>query len=104
MDIPPDILNVQLLYSWSPFKAKGVHLTFAQHVETRLESARCSHWGPAVYKWQGRVLSGPYSGKTGILIGDTDNLRQYIKQYVSGTLEERRKGTQPFFSYASQSR
>jgi hypothetical protein len=68
-----------------------VHQTFAQHVTSRLERSRCSHWGSAVYKWEGPLSKGPNAGKTGVLIGETKNLRQRIKQYVSGTQERGNK-------------
>ena len=80
-------LLAELSYEWLPFTFAAVHLTFAQHCGTRLESSRCSHWGPAVYKWEGAVSSGPNSGKVGVLIGETDDLRQRIKAYISGTQE-----------------
>jgi hypothetical protein len=63
------------------------HLSFAQHCGARLNSTRCSHWGPAVYKWEGRLATGPHSGKIGVLIGETGDLRQRVKQYVGGTQE-----------------
>jgi len=84
-------LNAELMYSWEPFTVDGAHLTFAQHVEARLQRNRCSHWGPAVYKWEGPVTSGPNAGTIGLLIGETDDLRQRIKQYVSGTQERGNK-------------
>lgn len=65
----------------------GAHLTFAEHVQARLEEHRCSCWGPAVYKWEGPLAAGPHSGKVGVLIGETGDLRQRIKQYISGTQE-----------------
>ncbi len=84
-------LTAVLVYEWKPFTLDGVHLTFGQHVQARIESRRCSCWGPAVYKWEGSVLEGPHAGKTGILIGETSDLRQRIKQYVSGTQERGNK-------------
>ncbi len=82
-----EILNTELSYLWEPFESGGCHLTFAQHVAERLEASRCSHWGPAVYKWEGLVAAGPHKGRLGILIGETADLRHRIKQYVSGTQE-----------------
>ena len=84
-------LAAELEYSWRPFAVDGQHLTFRQHVSTRLESHRCSHWGPAVYKWEGSVTDGPHAGETGVLIGETSDLRQRIKQYISGTQERGNK-------------
>jgi hypothetical protein len=60
-------------------------------VSARLERALCSWWGPAIYKWEGTVRSGPNAGKTGVLIGETGDLRQRVKQYVSGTQERGNK-------------
>jgi hypothetical protein len=77
-------LFAQLSYEWKPFTLDGIHLTFTQHIASRLEQTRCSHWGSAVYKWEGMVNSGQNAGKTGVLIGETENLRQRIKNYVSG--------------------
>ena len=85
--MPNETLSVELSYSWLPFTVDGDHLTFAQHGGSRLDSARCSHWGPAVYKWEGKLASGPQAGKVGVLIGETGDLRQRIKQYVAGTQE-----------------
>jgi hypothetical protein len=84
-------LIAELDYSWKPFVVDGLHLTFRQHVSTRLESHRCSHWGPAVYKWEGPINDGPHAGQVGVLIGETSDLRQRIKQYVSGTQERGNK-------------
>jgi len=84
-------LVAQLRYEWVPFTVDGAHLTFAQHVQTRLERKRCSAWGPAVYKWEGLVDRGPHAKKVGILIGETGDLRQRIKQYVSGTQDRGNK-------------
>jgi len=84
-------LTAQLRYSWQPFLVAGRHLSFADHVSARLERGLCSWWGPAIYKWEGPVRSGPNAGKIGILIGETGDLRQRIKQYVSGTQERGNK-------------
>ena len=84
-------LSAELEYSWRPFVVDGQHLTFRQHVSTRLDQYRCSHWGPAVYKWEGPVTDGPHAGQLGLLIGETSDLRQRIKQYISGTQERGNK-------------
>ena len=81
----------EIEYSWRPFTLDGRHLSFADHVTARLEERRCSCWGPAVYKWQGPVKSGPQTGKLAILIGETGDLRQRIKQYVTGTQDRGNK-------------
>lgn len=78
-----DFLNMELEYSWEPFTFQGKHLTFHEHRRSRLSSAACSHWGPAVYKWEGLLTKGEHMGETGVLIGQCDDLRQRIKQYVS---------------------
>ena len=72
-------------YQWEPFEVEGKHLSFYEHKTTRLNQNKCSHWGAAIYKWEGMLDDGPNSGRKGILIGETDNLRQRIKQYISGT-------------------
>lgn len=84
-------LTAELKYSWQPFLVAGRHLSFTDHVSARLERGLCSWWGPAIYKWEGPVHSGPNAGKIGILIGETGDLRQRIKQYVSGTQERGNK-------------
>src|SRR5262245_47316977 len=80
-------LTADIEFSWRPFTLSGNHLSFDQHAVTRLEKPRRSCWGPAVYKWQGLLKAGPRAGKIGVLIGETGDLRQRIKQYVSGTQE-----------------
>ena len=82
---PPDRLGVSLTYSWEPFTFRGRHLTFADHRVTRLSAHDCSHWGAVVYKWEGLIAEGDHAGEMGILIGESQDLRQRIKQYVSGT-------------------
>jgi hypothetical protein len=82
-----ETLTVEFSYSWLPFTVDGAHLSFTEHCGTRLDSMRCNHWGPAVYKWEGRLATGPQAGKLGVLIGETGDLRQRIKQYVAGTQE-----------------
>ena len=72
-------------YEWEPFTCAGTHLTFDAHRTTRLDARTCSHWGPAIYKWEGGIHEGPHAGGTGVLIGETGDLRQRIKQYVHGT-------------------
>ncbi len=72
-------------YVWEPFTFNGRHLSFKEHCGTRLNEANCSHWGAAVYKWEGLLTQGAQVGKVGVLIGETDDLRQRIKQYISGT-------------------
>jgi hypothetical protein len=84
-------LIVELKYCWEPFLVGGRHLSFAEHVSARLNRTRCTWWGPAIYKWEGALKSGPNADKTGVLIGETGNLRQRIKQYVSGTQERGNK-------------
>ena len=78
-------LATNLSYKWKPFLLDGVHLTFKQHVISRLEQAKCSHWGSAIYKWEGEITQGINGKKTGVLIGETGDLRQRVKQYISGT-------------------
>ena len=84
-------IQATLEYQWEPFTLRGHHLTFTEHVNSRLEEAHSSHWGPAVYRWRGLLKQGPYSGRVGVLIGETNNLRQRIKQYIAGTQERGNK-------------
>jgi hypothetical protein len=83
--------TAEVKYSWQPFSLDANHLSFGDHVTARLERHRCNFWGPAVYKWEGIIKSGPHMGKRGVLIGETSDLRQRIKQYVSGTQERGNK-------------
>jgi hypothetical protein len=91
MSASPQTMNVELKYTWQPFAVGGKHLSFSEHITARLERGLCSWWGPAIYKWEGPVHSGPKTGKVGVLIGETGDLRQRIKQYVSGTQERGNK-------------
>jgi hypothetical protein len=84
-------LITKLDYSWAPFTVDGKHLSFLDQMRARLQKARCSHWGPVVYKWEGLVTSGPNAGKPGVLVGETGDLRQRVKQYVSGQQESGNK-------------
>jgi len=81
-------LLLHLKYEWEPFTVSGKHLTVAEHKVTRLNRTQCSHLGAVVYKWEGLLQSGPHAGKIGILIGETGDLRQRIKQYATGTQEQ----------------
>src|SRR5207249_2611212 len=87
-NVVPERLNTGIEFAWHPFTLLATHLSFRQHAKARLDKRWCSCWGPAVYKWEGRLTSGPQSGKIGILIGETDDLRGRIKQYVTGTQEQ----------------
>lgn len=78
-------LNLSLEYVWEPFTVKDAHLTFQELTNTRLNKAECSHWGIVVYKWEGFITKGANTGNIGVLIGETTDLRQRIKQYISGT-------------------
>ncbi len=59
--------------------------TKRRHTSSRLEKAGSSHWGNAIYMWRGEILRRPQTGNTGILIGETKDLRARIKQYATGT-------------------
>lgn len=78
-------IDFQLEYGWKPFTLCGRHLSFRDHCISRLSKADCNHWGAAVYKWEGLVKEGEHAGQTGVLIGETGDLRSRVKQYVSGT-------------------
>ncbi len=95
---------VNLQYSWEPFMVGGYHLTFSEHVAARLERGQCSCWGPSVYKWEGIVQSGVHAGKRALLVGETGDIRQRIKQYVSGTQERGNKLWRETFLSVSDTR
>ncbi|MEA1968769.1 MAG: hypothetical protein U9N77_11205 [Thermodesulfobacteriota bacterium] len=80
-------LIFQIKYEWTPFKVNGRHLIFHEYKNNgiRLERGKCSHWGAAIYKWEGTMTEGANKGKTGILIGETDDIRARLNQYKSGT-------------------
>ena len=80
-----DELQVSFRNSWVPFTLWGEHFCFRLHSRSRLEKAGSSHWGGAIYMWRGEILRGPQTGNTGILIGETKDLRARIKQYATGT-------------------
>ncbi|SRR6266540_3698778 len=84
-------LSFNLQHDWSAFTVGGFHLNFEEHRIARLSQVDSSDWGPAIYKWEGPITQGEHSGQVGVLIGETDNLRQRIKQYVSGTQESGNK-------------
>ena len=80
-------LIFQLEYEWVPFKVNNRHLIFSEYEDNgiRLEQGKCSHWGAAIYKWEGIITEGENQGKTGILVGETDDIRTRLNQYKSGT-------------------
>jgi hypothetical protein len=78
-------LSFDLEYVWEPFTFQGKHLTFEEHRNVRLRRGDCSHWGAVVYKWEGLLTQGDHAGEVGVLIGETGDLRQRIKQYIAGT-------------------
>lgn len=63
------------------------HLIFGEYEKDRVRFVQgdCSHWGPAIYKWEGIVTEGENQGKTGILIGETHDIRARLNQYKTGT-------------------
>ena len=77
--------TVSFDYQWEPFTVDDYHYSLREHSSKRLSMESSSHWGAAIYKWQGRLTSGQHSGKLGVLIGETDDLRQRINQYKTGT-------------------
>lgn len=86
-------LTFHFEYEWVPFKINGRHLTFRDYEtnSVRLVKEECSHWGAAIYKWEGTITEGEKQGKTGILIGETDDIRARLNQYKSGTQENGNK-------------
>lgn len=78
-------LNFDFEYIWEPFTFRGRHLTFEEHRNVRLRKGDCSHWGAVVYKWEGLLTQGDHASEVGVLIGETGDLRQRTKQYITGT-------------------
>jgi len=86
-------LTFQFEYEWMPFKANSRHMSFLDYESNsvRLLKGECSHWGAAIYKWEDTISEGDKQGKTGILIGETDDIRARLNQYKSGTQENGNK-------------
>lgn len=84
-----DKLHLDLEYEWEPFTVSGQHLTFAQLRERELFSNECSHWGPAIYKWEGVPTKSERPWQLGILIGETDSIKQRIQQYATARAASR---------------
>ena len=80
-------LTFQLEYEWMPFKVNDRHLIFREYENNgmMLTKGECSHWGAVIYKWEGTITEGEHQGKTGILIGETEDIRARLNQYKSGT-------------------
>ncbi len=78
-----DKLKLELEYEWELFTVTGQHLSFAQLRGIQLFRNECSHWGAAIYKWQGMVMEGARFPKIGILIGETNDISQRIQQYAN---------------------
>lgn len=96
---PMDTLRLDLEYEWEPFTVIGQPLTFQQLAGTQLFRNECSHWGAAVFKWEGlvtRVGDSGRMGQLGVLFGEADNIAHRIQQYAAakiGTLDhEYREG------------
>ena len=52
-------LTYHIDYEWAPFIVNGKHLSFREYDRgVRLIQGECSHWGPAIYKWEGLILEG----------------------------------------------
>lgn len=83
-----DTLRFELEYEWESFTVQGQHLTFAQLCDRKLFPNECSHWGAAVYKWEGILTLGPYSGRLGIHIGETESIQEQIQRYSTATSEQ----------------
>ena len=83
-------LTFQLEYEWMPFEVENHHLIFSEYEDKYkrigLTEGKCSHWDEAIYKWEGTITEGEHIGKTGILIGETNNIRTRLNQYKSGTI------------------
>lgn len=80
-------MKLEIEYEWEPFSVDQICYMHSTHFNIRLNRDSCSHWGPAIYKWEGAInQSGhEHNGKTGLLIGETQDLRARLKQYATGT-------------------
>jgi hypothetical protein len=87
------LLSFQFEYEWMPFKVNDRHLIFREYENNgmRITKGESSHWGAAIYKWEGIITDGQHQGKNGILIGETDDIRGRLNQYKSGTQEKGNK-------------
>jgi hypothetical protein len=52
---------------------------------------RWCHWNAAVYEREGMLRRGDRAGQIGVLISEAGDLRQRIKQYISGTQQRGNK-------------
>jgi hypothetical protein len=77
-------LAISFKYHWEPFVVAGSHYSIREDFSKRVTEKSSSHWGAAIYKWQGSLESGPNEGKFGVLVGETHDLRQRINNYKSG--------------------
>ena len=77
------IIKFLIEYEWEPFKVNHKQLIFDKFINSsiRLEKEKCSHIGAAVYKWQGKITAGDHKNKTGILIGETQDICRRVNQY-----------------------
>lgn len=81
-------LQFQFDYEWTPFMVGDSQLDFRSFQNgrlLRLAANSCSHGGAVVYKWEGEIDQGEHIGQQGVLIGETDNVRQRLRQYRAGT-------------------
>ncbi len=80
-------LSFQLSYEWRPFLIGQTHLSFNSFEQSglRLAHETASAWGPAIYMRKGNLRVGEKAGKTGILVGETDDIRARLNQYKTGT-------------------
>ena len=80
------MINFQLSYQWVPFTVNGSHYYYSPEL-IRLSKGSYSHQGSVVYKWEGALPDN----KTGVLIGEAQDLHARIRQYRKGTQENGNK-------------
>jgi hypothetical protein len=80
-------IEIDIEYEWEPFNINGDSYYFEIHFNKRKIKNNCSHFGPAIYKWEGEIKN-----KRIILIGETNDLLKRINQYRNGTQDSKHSG------------
>lgn len=81
-------LRFGLEYEWEPFSVAGEQLTFQQLAGRQLLRNECSHWGAAIFKWEGLITASDAGGRTGALgvsFGQTDDISRRIQEHAAAT-------------------
>ena len=62
-------ISFHIDYEWTPFTVNNDHLIYYKYEKgIKLVQQDCSHWGSAIYKWEGTLTAGENKGKTNISV------------------------------------